>query len=52
MIMNNKEKVIKFLQKHPETDNFEIAVTLDINVNEVERILDNLIQEGVVCLNV
>lgn len=50
--VDNKKRIIRFLEKHPETDNFKIMVELNIDINQVENILDDLIKEGIICLNV
>lgn len=51
MYPKDKEKIIEYLEKHPDTDNFEISMLLDISMSNVRKILGELEQEGVVILN-
>lgn len=48
LMIKSKDKVKKFLEKHPETDTFEISVSLRLPFIEVSDILLTLEDEGLV----
>ncbi len=46
--MDKKEKVLKYIKNHMVTDNFKIACSLDMKIEEVDEILDELEKEHVI----
>jgi transcription initiation factor IIE alpha subunit len=46
-----KKKVVEYLERHPDTDNFEISILLNIPIGDVRKILGELEQEGIIILN-
>lgn len=48
--MDSRKKIIDFLEKHPDTDSFEISVLLNVPIHEVRNILKGLEQEGIITL--
>ncbi len=48
--MEPRKKIMEYLEKHPDTDNFEISVLLDIPIDEVRNILKGLEDEGIISI--
>jgi transcription initiation factor IIE alpha subunit len=48
--MDTRKKIIDFLEKHPDTDSFEISMLLNLPINEVRNILNELEKEGIIAV--
>ena len=42
----NKKRILDLLEKHPETDTFEISMLLNISPQDVSEVLENLEESG------
>lgn len=49
--MNIKNKIINYLNKHPDTNNFELSIKLNLSIQDIDNILENLEDEGLIILN-
>jgi DNA-binding Lrp family transcriptional regulator len=49
--MNDRQRIINYLEEHPETDNLDISINLNISISKVGRILNEFINEGI-CMSV
>lgn len=47
---NEKQKIIDYLEKHPDTNNFELSVKLNIPIKNINKILYNLKNEKMIIL--